>query len=209
MIRTLGMWTLGKMGARAAALCVVAAAAVLGGCGGHWARNYSAVEPLSQYELQSGFAATPTDAKGKPRAIVRHVEWPDMQRALDALDATPVAGIRGDAFAASLAALNVGAPPEDVRLVGLSRFVTTDDISATNGQLAKFAAEQGATHVVWSVRPLRMVDEVESHTVSSYGHRYSSYDGHDRDSSYNETHSVPVVVRKWERDWAAWLLRLP
>lgn len=193
------------------ALAVAVAVLALGGCTTIWQENFQG-QPLSTSE-----AVLPEDVE------LREVPWSRLAATMSALEAERAASDiapqdwpverKAQAKAALLVGLQVSAPPQEVDVIGSSRFRTTESVRADGGDLARFAGSIGANRVIYSYDYLGKADRIVSEPVTTIGsggtYWNPAFGGAGWDPwGVNGTTWVPVVYAADEYAWVAYFLRL-
>jgi hypothetical protein len=193
---------------RARALLVLVALLPLVGCAAPWRDNFDRTRQLRGLELTERDAARIIEVEWE-----RLADWEDgaRERAIardERPDQLPRAVALGE-FEAFLDAARVDVPPENIAVVGSSRFISTGLLDLYSDAVRTLTAEQGGDIAVVSIVPLGLRPTVEYATRTEFFYR-DIYDktGERRpqrvESRFEER--VPVVV---PRDtWAYTLIVL-
>lgn len=189
-------------------LLSVLALVVLSGCSTTWQDHYQGA-PAGAYE--------PTEA-----VTVREVPWGRVNDTLVRLESERArSDVHWDEWSSDqrlaeqgelLKGLQITEDPRDIIVLGRSVFRSTDELSPTDGSLAKFAESIGADYAVWSAHYMGTKQVVEQEPVTQSGFRYESYvdgSGNQRRTyvPWDRTVFVPVVVEADEYAWVVFYLR--
>ncbi|MEM9166299.1 MAG: hypothetical protein AAGB48_04670 [Planctomycetota bacterium] len=180
------------------------------GCTTVWEEHYrpiSAAEPIP----------------GGQKIAMREIPWERMEKAIADARQRRVDDDRHfsewsdeerlEARTALLRDLQFSRNPEEVRVIGVSAFRTTDVVKPWDGSLIGFAREVGATHVIWSDRYLGKAQAIVDRTV--YIDQFRATGAFERDGNRRNnfgggttTATVPVVVDRDERGYTSFFLRV-
>lgn len=192
-------------------LALSAAALVPCGCTTIWEESFRG-KPLPDTE-----AVAPAEVE------LREVPWARLSATLTELEAQRAASAvapqdwpldrKEQAKAELLSGLQVGAPSNEVRIIGSSRFRTTDRLRADDGDLGRFAGRIGANRVIWSYDYLGKADRIVSEPVTTIGSGGPVWNPAIGDTTWdpwgvNTTTWVPVVYQADEYAWAVFFLRI-
>lgn len=201
-----------------------AALLLAGGCAANpWAQSFVGIAPGAAEAAAGRNADSPPNNDTSPPVRVRQIPWSRMTSTVESIEQL-AAGTdrhpdewtpeeRRAALATLLRGLQVTESADRVRVIGHSKFSTTDRLRPDQPEgekdLTQFARTIDADTVVWSTAVIGLADRIVQEPVNTYTFGTRDTFGDRRSRSYTETSTtwVPVRVQAEQSGFVAYFLR--